>query len=122
MVHLVTLFQAAQYGYGVFHRWLIHQHFLEAPLQRRILLDILAILIQRCRANAMQLATGQRRLKHVAGIHGTVSLASANHGMQLVNKQNDATFLLGQFIQHSLQALFEFASILCPGDQCSHIQ
>ncbi len=70
----------------------------------------------------MQLAARQRRLEHVARIHGTFGLAGANHGVQLVDKQNDAAFLLGQFVQHRLQALFKLATELGTGDQRPHIK
>ena len=45
------------------------KHLLEAPLQRGVLLDPLAVLVQRGRADHPQLAAGQHRLEHVAGVH-----------------------------------------------------
>ncbi|MNX20475.1 hypothetical protein D3C86_504200 [compost metagenome] len=69
VVNLVTLFKATQDGNGVFFARLIHQNFLEASLEGRILLYILAVLVERGRANAVQLTASQRRLEHVAGIH-----------------------------------------------------
>ena len=50
VMHLVALLQAAQDRDRVLHRGLIDQHVLEAPLERRILLDVLAVLIERRRA------------------------------------------------------------------------
>jgi len=51
VVHLVTFPQAAQDGNRVFNRGLAHQHGLEATLQGRILLDVLAVLVQGSGAN-----------------------------------------------------------------------
>ena len=70
----------------------------------------------------MQLATGQSRLEHVAGIHGALGLASADHGVNFVDKQNDSAFLLAQLIEHRLQTLLEFTAEFRPGNQCAHIQ
>ena len=122
MVHFVALFQATQNGNGVFHGGLIHLHLLEATLQGGIFFNVLAILIQRGRPDTMQLAAGQRGLEHVAGIHGTFALASADHGMQLINEQDDAPLLLRQLVEHRLEALFEFTPVFGTGDQRRHIQ
>ena len=122
VVHFVALFQATQNGDGVFFRRLIDQHLLEAPLQRRILLDVLAVFIQRGGTNAMQLAARQRRLEHIARIHGTFCLAGADHGVQLIDKQNDPAFLLGQLVEYGLEALFKLTAEFGTGDQRPHIQ
>jgi hypothetical protein len=52
---LVFLLQAAQDGDGRLHRRLAHEDLLEAAFQRGILLDVLAVFVQRGRADAMQL-------------------------------------------------------------------
>ncbi len=96
--------------------------FLEAALQRGVLLDVLAVFVQRGGADAMQFATRQRGLEHVAGIHGAIGLAGADHGVQLVDEQDDLAFVLGQVVEHRLQALFEFATKLGAGDQGAHVQ
>ncbi len=122
VVHFVALFQATQNGNGVFFRRLIDQHLLEAPLQRRILLDVLPVFIQRGGTNAMQLTARQRRLEHIARIHGALGLAGADHGVKLVDKQNDPAFLLGQFVEYGLEALFKLTAEFGTGDQRPHIQ
>src|SRR5690606_16026038 len=68
VVHRVALLEAAQDRDGVLHARLADVHLLEAPLQRRVLLDVLAVLVERGRADAVQLAARQRRLEHVAGV------------------------------------------------------
>ncbi len=122
VVYLVALLEATQDGDGVFFARLVHQHLLEAPLQGRVLLDELAVLVEGGGTHAMQLATGQRRLEHVAGIHGALGLAGADHGVQFVDEQDDAPFLLAQFIEHALEALLEFTAELGAGDQGTHVQ
>ena len=102
VVNFVALLQAAQDRDGVFDRRLVHEHLLEAALERGILLDVLAIFIERGRADAMQLAARQRGLEHVARIHRAFGLAGADHGVQLVDEQDDLAFLLGEIVEHGL--------------------
>ncbi len=122
VVHLVALLQAAQYRDRVLHRRLIDQHGLEAPFQRGILLDVLAVLIQRGGAHAVQFAARQRGLEHVAGIHRAFGATGAHHGVQLVDEQDDLTLLLGQVLEHSLEPLLEFAAEFRAGDQRAHVE
>ena len=89
MVHLVALLQAAQDGDGVLDRRLVHQDRLKAPLEGGVLLDVLAVLVERGGADAVQLAAGQHGLEHVAGVHRALGRAGADHGVQLVDEEDD---------------------------------
>ena len=51
VVDLVALAQAAQDADRVLDGRLADQHRLEAPLERRVLLDVLAVLVERRRAD-----------------------------------------------------------------------
>ena len=62
VIDLVALLQTAENGDRVLDRRLIHLHGLEAALERGILFDILAVLIERRGADAVQLAAGEHRL------------------------------------------------------------
>ena len=117
MVDFVFFLQATQDGDGCLHRGFAHQNFLKTPLQRRIFLDVLAVFVQRGCAHAMQLATGQCGLEHIARVHGAFGLAGADHGVQLVNKDNRHAFVLGQLAQHGFQALFKLAAKLGTSEQ-----
>ncbi len=122
VVDFVALLQAAQDRDRVLDRRLADEHFLEAPLQRRVLLEVLAIFVERGRADAMQLAARERRLEHVAGVHRAFGLARADHRVQLVDEQDDLAFLLRQVVEHGLEALLELAAILGAGDQRAHVE
>ena len=60
--HLVAFLQAAQDGNGVLDRRLVDHDGLEAALEGGVLFDILAVLVERGRADAVQLAASQHRL------------------------------------------------------------
>ena len=101
---------------------LVHQHRLEAALQRRVLLDVLAVLVQRGRADGVQLAARQHRLEHVAGVHGALGRARADDGVQLVDEQDDLPGRVGDLLEHGLEPLLELAAVLGAGDQRAHVQ
>ena len=85
----VALAQAAEDGNGVFDRRLVDQNGLEAALESGVLFDVLAVFVERGRADAVQLAAGQHGLQQVAGVHGAFGLARADDGVQLVDEQDD---------------------------------
>ena len=71
-------------------RRLVDQHLLEAPLERRVLLDVLAVFVERGGADAMQLAARERGLQHVAGVDRAFGLAGADHRVDLVDEDDGA--------------------------------
>ena len=122
VVQFVAVLEPAQDGDGVFHGGLGDQHRLEAALQRRILLDVLAVLVEGGGADGAQLAARQRRLEHVRGVHRAFGGARADQRVQFVDEQNDLAGGLGDLLQHGLQAIFEFAAILGAGHQRGQVQ
>ena len=122
VVQLVAFFQATQNGHRALHVRFVHQHLLEAPFQRRVLLDVLAVLVQRSGADAVQLAARQRGFQHVAGVHRALGLARAHHRVQLVDEQDHATALFAELVQHGFQAFFELAAELRAGDERTHVE
>ncbi len=122
VVHLIALLQATQDGDGVLHSGLIHHDRLETALQSGVFFDILAVLVQGGRADAVQLAAGQHGLEQVAGVHGAVGLARAHDGVQLINEEDDLALALFDLVQDALQAFLKLAAVLSTGDQRTHVQ
>jgi hypothetical protein len=122
VVQFVLFLQAAQDGDGRLDAGLIDLHLLEAALQRGILLDVLAVFVERGGADAVQFAARQRRLQHVAGVDRALGLAGADHGVQLVDEKDDAAFVLRHFLEHGLEPLLELAAVLGAGQQARHVQ
>ena len=67
----------------------LDEHRLEAARERRVLLDMLAVFVERGGADAMQFAARQRRLQQVGGIHRAIGLAGADQRVHLVDEQDD---------------------------------
>ncbi len=63
VVVLVALLEAAEDRDRVLDAGLAHEHGLEAALERGVLLDVLAVLVERGRAHRAQLAAGEHRLE-----------------------------------------------------------
>ena len=122
MVGLVAALQPAQDGDRVLDRGLAHEHLLEAALQGRVLLDPLAELVQRGRADHPQLTAGQHRLEHVARVHRTLGRARADHGVHLVDERDDLAVALLDLVQDGLQPLLELAAVLGPGHHRAQVQ
>ena len=122
MVQLVLLLEPAQDRDRVLDRRLADEHRLEAPLQRGVLLDILAVFVERGRADAVQLAARERRLEQVDGVHRAFGLARADQRVHLVDEQDDVALGGLHLVEHGLQPLLELAAIFRAGDQRAHVE
>jgi len=122
VVRLVSVAQTAQDRDRVLHTRLADEHRLETALQRGVLLDVLAVLVQRRSANGPQLAAGQHRLQHVRGVHRPFGRTRPDDGVQLVDEEDDLPGGVGDFLQDSFQALFELAPEFRPRDQRAQIE
>ncbi len=115
MVDLVALLEPAEDGDGVLHRGLVHEDGLEPAFERRVLLDVLAVLVERRRPDEPELAARQHGLDHVAGVHRPFGPARADDGVELVDERDDLAVGVGDLLEHRLEALFELAPVLRPG-------
>ena len=122
VVHFIAFLQSAQDRDRVLHRGLVYEYLLEATLKSRIFFNVLTMFVECCGANAAQLTSGQHWFEQVAGIHGATCGAGPNHRMDLIDKQNDLSFGVGDLLQNRFEPLLEFAAIFGPGDQGSHVE
>ena len=123
MVRLVFGCDAAQDRHGVLNGRLPHVHLLETPLEGRILLNLLAVLIQRCGTDQPQFPTRQHGLEHIARVHGALGAAASPHdGVELIDKRHDFPGRILDFLQNGLEPLLEFAAVLRAGHHRGHVQ
>ena len=121
MVRLVAVAQAAQDLDGVVHRRLLDPDLLEAPLERGVALEVLAVLVERRRADRLQLAAGQRRLQDRGRVDRALGRARADEIVELVDEQDDVA-ALGDLLHDLLQALLELAAVLRAGDESREVE
>ncbi len=102
----------AEDGHGVLDGRLAHEDGLEAALEGRVLLDVLAVLADRRRADGAQLAARESGLEHVPRVHRALGGARADERVELVDEEDDLAVGLLDFLQDRLEALLEFAAVL----------
>ena len=122
VVRLVALLQAAQDRDRVGDRGLADEDGLEAPLERRVLLDVLAVLVERRRADRAQLAAREHRLQQVGGVDGALRRAGADDRVQLVDEEDDVAGRVLDLREDGLEPLLELAAVLRPGEERADVE
>src|SRR5438093_12592154 len=110
-MRLVAVAQAAQDLHGVVDRRLVDADLLEASLERCIALEVLAVFVERRRADRLQLAAGERGLEDRRGVDRALGRAGADEIVELVDEQDDVA-ALGDLLHHLLEALLELTAVL----------
>ena len=121
VVLLVALADAHQDVDGLLERRLLDHDRLEAALEGRVALDVLAVLVERGGADALQLAAGQRRLEDVGGVDRAFGGAGADERVQLVDEE-DRVVGVAQLLDDLLEALLELAAVLGAGDERADVE
>src|SRR5262245_37061530 len=98
-MYLVALLQPAEDRDRVLDARLLDEHRLEAPFERWVLLDVLAVLVQRGRTDRAELAAREHRLQHVARVHRALCRACADDRVELVDERDDLAFAIGDLLE-----------------------
>jgi hypothetical protein len=122
VVHFVALLQPAQDRDRLLDRRLPDVDGLEAALEGGVLLDVLLVFAQGGGAHAAQLAAGQHRLEHVGGVHRPLGRARADHGVQLVDEQDDLALRLRDLLEDGLEAVLELAAVFRSRDEGAEVE
>ncbi|EPY19096.1 ATP-dependent Clp protease ATP-binding protein subunit ClpB [Strigomonas culicis] len=123
VVRLVLLLDAAQNGHRLLDGRLRHQHGLEAARERGVLLDVLAVLVERGGAHAVQLAAREGRLQKVRRVHRAVAGgAGADQRVQLIDEEDHLALRVDCVLEDALQPLLELAAVLGAGDERAHVE
>ena len=91
-VHVVVLLEAlldaAQYRDRVLLARRVDLHGLEAALERLVGLHVLAVFVERSRADAVKFAASEKGLEHVARVGGALGLSRADDRVDLVDEED----------------------------------
>ncbi len=122
VVDLVALLEPAQDGNRILDARLADEDGLKAPLQGGVLFDVLAVLVERGRADAVKLAPREGGLENVRGVYRPLGGPRADDGMQLVDEENDLALGLAHLLEHRLEAVLELAPVLRSRDKGADIE
>jgi hypothetical protein len=122
VVDLVALLETAQDRDRVVDVRLADEDRLEAPLERRILLDLLSVLVEGRRADGAQLAAGEHRLQQVGGVDRALGGTGADDRVQLVDEEDDLALGVLDLGEHGLEPLLELAAVLRAGEERADVE
>ena len=122
VVRLVALLEAAQDRDRVRDGRLADEDRLEAPLERRVLLDVLAVLVERRRADRAQLAAGEHRLQQVRRVDRALGRARTDDRVQLVDEEDDLALGVLDLLEDGLDPLLELAAVLRAGEERADVE
>ena len=94
---------------GLLNRRFIDVHRSEAPFKGGVFLDVLVILVEGGSADALQFTARKRWLEHIRSVHCSLSGTSTNHGVQLIDHEDDIALRALDLFDGGLQALLELA-------------
>src|SRR6266508_281017 len=121
VVRLVAIAQAAQDLDRVVDRRLLDTDLLEAPLERGVALEVLAVLVQRRGTNRLQLPACERGLEDRRGIDCALGGARTDEIVQLVDEKDDVA-ALHDLLHDLLEPFLEFAAVFGAGDERSEVE
>ena len=121
VVLLVVFLDALKQLHGVLDGRLVDRYRLEAALQRAVLLDVLAVLVERGRAYNLEFPAGKRRLEHVSGVHGSLGISGADQVVYLVDEQDNVSGVL-YLVDKGLHAALKLTSELRPRYKRSEVE
>ena len=113
VVLLVAVAQALQDLDRVRNRGLLDLDRLEPALERSVLLEVLAVLVERGGTDGLELAACEHRLEDARGVDRAFGRARTDERVQLVDEQDDVA-ARADLLQHLLEALLEVAAVAGP--------
>src|SRR5258708_10820762 len=112
MMGFIAGLEAAEDGDRVLDRRLANVDRLETSFERGILLDVLAVFVERGGPDTVQFAAGEGGLKQIGGVARPFGCAGADDRVQLIDEEDDLPFGGLDLAEDSLESVLKFAAIL----------
>ena len=110
MVRFVTILESVQDLDGFADRRLLDLNRLESAFQGRILLQVLAILLEGGGTDRLQFASREHRLQDRRGINGAFGGTCTHKGVDFIDEEDDVAAAL-DLLQDLLETLLEVSPI-----------
>jgi len=120
VVFLIGPADAVENLEGLLDGRLIDGDRLEPALEGGVALDVLAVFVQRGRADDLQLAAREGRLKDVGSVHRGPGRTGANQHVNLIDEEDRAGGF--KLIDNPFEPLLELTTVHRPGNQRADIQ
>ncbi len=121
-MRLVALLEAAQDRDGVLDARLADIDLLEAALERGILLDELAVLVERGCTDEPQFAAREHGLEHVGRRDGALASARAHERVEFVDEGDDLPVGVVDLLEDRLEPFLELAAVFGTGDERGEVE
>ena len=121
VVRLIFVLDLTQNLEGLLGRRRLDHHLLESPLQSSVFLDVLTVLVEGRGTDALYLAARQGGLEDVGSVHRAGRATGADDGVDLIDEEDDVG-ILGEFVEHGLDALLELSAIFRAGHHAGHVE
>ena len=121
VVLLVAVAQTLQDLDGVRDGRLLDLDRLEAALERGVLLEVLAVLVERGGTDGLELTACEHRLEDAGGVDRAFGRTRTDERVQLVDEQDDVA-ARADLLQHLLEALLEVAAVAGARDQRAEVE
>ena len=121
MVVLVAVLDVVEYLQCLLVGGGFHLYLLETALQCSVLLDGVAVLVERGGTDTLDDAACQCWLHDVGGVHRTGSRTGADEGVNLVDEDDDVGVLLELF-QQLAQTFLELSAVFRTGHDARHVE
>ncbi len=124
-LHAMMFFVAVAKSLQDFDRFFLAGRFdndlLETSSQGVVFFDVLAVLVQRGRTDALDFAASQRGLEHVGRVDRTFGTTGTDQRVKFVDEQ-DRVLDAADFGHHRFDSFLELTAILCAGDHHRQVE
>src|SRR3954470_8484132 len=121
VVRLVAVPQALEDLDRVLQRRLADLDGLEAALESGVLLQVLAVLVERGGTDGLQLTAGEHRLEDAGGVDRALGGTRTDEGVDLVDEQDDVA-AGADLLEDLLQPLLEVTAVAGTGDERTEVE
>src|SRR4029079_11153692 len=121
VMRLVPVAQTLEDLDGVLDRRLADLNRLEPALEGGVLLDVLAVLVERGGTDGLQFAAGQFRLPDRSGVDRALGGPRTHERVHLVDEQDDVAAGV-DLLEHLLEAFLEVTAVAATRHQRTEVE